>query len=209
MSLGVIRPGGTHPQPEGAEAPPSRAAVRTGRLVVVTIVLAGVVGTLAIVRDAQTTSPVIAVPSQGKAAAPHTASQAAAAVRAFTPSGSSTSVAAAIAAATGNRTGPVGTALVRRLHRMWAVTLSVPVRVSALKNAGEIYTGGLTGGSNLATGLLDVTVGARQYVVHENPRTGLAVFSFRLAADGTTLSAMNWNANSMVTQTSVGNSSLP
>lgn len=210
MSVDVSGPGHPLPRSGDSDPPPSPAAVRTGRIAVAAIVLAGVVGTLAVLHDAQTTGPVISVPAaQAPSAGPRTLAQAMAAVLAFVPSGSTISLRSAIAAATGNSAGRVGSVRAGRFGKGWWVTVTSPVRLSSLERSGSIFSSAGQGSSDVAKGLIDVTAGTVEYVVRFDPKTDNAVYRFRLSSRATTLSALNWNANSVVSQTSIGNNDLP
>lgn|GEM_PF-4466704 len=192
------------PSPATVARPPRRTA---GAALVVVVLVIALVGTLAIVRDARTTSPVMSVPSASPMQAAATAQIAAHDVLAFVPSGATASIAQAIAQATQSPAAALSahTRVERLTGGDWAIQVTAPVEWSRLLRAGYIFTGVAPGASNARTGTVDVTTSTLMYVVHMNPHTRLAVFSFRLARDGDTLSTMNWNASTVVSQTSVGN----
>ncbi len=85
----------------------------------------------------------------------------------------------------------------------------VPVDEQTLLRAGTIFTGVGQGASNLKTGLLQVTSDQTQFVLHVTPTTGSALFAFRLSASGATLSSTDWNANTVLSQTQVGDEDIP
>jgi hypothetical protein len=182
-----------------------------GAYVVAGIVLVSALGAAAVWRDARTTSPVMSVPAAVALPRPTTAAVARRDTLAFVPSGANVSVADAVAAATG--TTARGLAARARVAPLagggWAVTLTVPVNERALLRSGRIFTGPSQGASDLRRGLLQVTAGQIQYVVRTGPATGQAVFAFRLARSGRTLSAVNWNANAVLSQTEVGDDLVP
>jgi hypothetical protein len=184
---------------------PDRTARRpVGPIVVAGIVFLALVGTWAIAHDAATTSPVISVPAATAVARPRDAAAAARAVERFVPSGSELSVGQAIAAATLRPQSAWRVRTTALGGGGFAVAIAVRPDVAALLRSGRIFTGGGQGSSDLARGLIAVTSGQTTYVLRMDPRDGVAQFLFRLSASGASLSAMNWNANSVVSQTPVG-----
>ncbi|MCL6597063.1 MAG: hypothetical protein K6V73_12795 [Firmicutes bacterium] len=86
------------------------------------------------------------------------------------------------------------------------MNVSAPVDVARLLADGSIAKGGGAGGSDPGRGLVDVTADQVEYVLRFDPVTGRARFAFRLAADASTLTGLNWNADAVLTQTPVGDS---
>lgn len=197
--------------PAGA-APSERAGGQgVGRYVVAGMLALTALGALAVLRDAHGTSAVISVPAAVALPRPVTARIARRDTLAFVPAGASLSVAQAIAAATDTpASGLSARARVTALGAGgWSVTLTVPVDERGLVRTGRIFTGRAQGASDLKTGLLQVTSGTTQYVVRVHPATDEARFAFRLSHSGQTLSATNWNANAVLSQTAVGDDLVP
>lgn len=198
--------------PAAAVAPSERPGGQgVGRYVVVGVLALTALGAFAVLRDAHSTGATLSVPAAVALPRPVTARVARRDALAFVPAGASLSVAQAIAAATDTRASGLGArARVAPLGGGgWSVTLTVPVDERGLALSGRIFTGRAQGASDLRTGLLQVTSGQTQYVVRVRPATGDARFAFRLSPSGQTLSATNWNANTVLSQTAVGDDLVP
>lgn len=194
-----------------ALAAPGRDAARggtgvVGRSIVLGVLALTALGAALVLHDAGSTSPVMSVPTATVMPRPTSAAVARRDALSFVPSGATLSVGAAIAAATGiGASALAGYAEVRPLAGGgYRVDLAVPVDEHALLRDGRIFLGAGQGASNLKSGLLQVTSGQVQFVVRVAARSGDASFAFRLSKSGETLSAMNWNANTVLSQTEVG-----
>jgi hypothetical protein len=182
-----------------------------GRYIVLGMLAVTVLGAFAILHDAHSTNPVMSVPATTSLARPTTAAIARRDTLAFVPSGASLSIKAAIAAATDYPAADLAgrTEVSALAGGGYALILSIPVDEHALLHSGRIFTGAGEGASNLKSGLLQVTSGQVQFVVRVSPKSGDARFAFRLSKSGETLSSTNWNANTVLSQTQVGDEDIP
>jgi hypothetical protein len=175
-----------------------------GAVVAGALLALALAGTWAIAHDAATASPVMSVAAARPAPSPTGPAAAERAALAFVPAGSALSVGTAIAQATASAPGRWRVSTRRLGVEGWAVNVSAPVDVARLLAHGSIVQGGGAGGSDPARGLVDVTADQTEYVLRFDPATGRALFAFRLAADASTLTGLNWNADAVLTQTPVG-----
>ena len=201
----------TEGAPVGADGTGTARGSRAGSVIVLGVLLVTALAALAVFHDASTTGAVISVPATSRMPRPVSAAVARRDTLSFLPSSASLSVAQAIAVATGTPVSAlaVHATLAESAGGTWNVHLVVPVHEAALLRRGSIFTGVGQGASNLHTGILQVTSGQLQFVVRASPKSQDAVFWFRLAKSGDTLSAMDWNANTVLSQTQIGQESIP
>lgn len=134
-----------------------------------------------------------------------TASNAAEVLLHFVPDQDASSLGTAMCTATGQPTCnlahfPGQVHVTRSPQNRFLVSVVMTVQVHRLLKAGEISLGSLPGASSLTTGQLAVSSNSAIYGVKMNPRSHHAVFSFLLAANGSTVWATDWNALGAVSQ---------
>lgn len=213
--LTALPPGGprrTDP-PSGAEM----ASRQYGKWIALAIAVVGVGAALFIAHGATDQSPYAQTGPSRVMPKPHTPAEAIADVMNFAPTGTGSSglivtpgvpMRAALVQATGPvpalaRTGPAAVSYthataVRLKGGTYDVSFTVPVQVRYLESHG--YVAGP--GNDVTAGDLRVSYDGRAvYAVRMNPRTHVAVFRFALAANGQTLTSLNWNAMALITQT--------
>lgn len=134
-----------------------------------------------------------------------TASTAAEVLLHFVPDQDANSLGTAMCTATGQPTCrlahfPGQVHVTRSSQNRFLVSVVMTVQVHRLLKAGEIALGSLPGASSLTTGQLAVSSNSAIYGVKMNPASHRAVFSFFLAANGSTVWATDWNALGAVSQ---------
>ncbi|MDA8199007.1 MAG: hypothetical protein M0Z54_06205 [Thermaerobacter sp.] len=134
-----------------------------------------------------------------------TASTAAEVLLHFVPDQDANNLGTAMCTATGQPTCrlahfPGQVHVSRSSENRFLVSVVMTVQVHRLLKAGEISLGSLPGASSLTSGQLAVSSNSAIYGVKMNPSSHRAVFSFLLAANGSTVWATDWNALGAVSQ---------